>query len=295
MRKIFAIIGLIILTAIAWRGIWAFQKMKDTAWQERQLSTSDIATSTALDVSLEIPLKVAILGSVEKEIIDKIKKTVVGESSVVSIRKEIPVGSTHLRFSFNFPKHYPGTQLSLFINETKVYSIKGDAYKEGTWNNSEFIDIANFVGKEVILSFLLSSPSAAKQEILLDDLLIVEITEATEENMANKASVPFKVSTPLPGQYVASPLFVVGEADAYWFPEGWFEIVLYDANNNAISLANANATIIPLMPSKDGRIPFASRELKFSKPTTNTGYLVLKKHESAKSDAGDYKIPVRFR
>ncbi len=94
-------------------------------------------------------------------------------------------------------------------------------------------------------------------------------------------------------QVLSSPFLIQGKANVYWFPEGWFQIVLVDKNGNEITSINANASVYPLVPDKNGFIPFVG-QLSFHTSETE-GVLIFKENKSSKLSLGDYKIPVKLK
>lgn len=91
---------------------------------------------------------------------------------------------------------------------------------------------------------------------------------------------------------LTSPFFIKGEANFYWFPEGWFKIILVDEFGNEITSAPVRA-LSSLIPDKDRFMPFGG-EISFNTNKTN-GVLIFKKHEYSKLKLGDYKIPIKLK
>ncbi len=92
---------------------------------------------------------------------------------------------------------------------------------------------------------------------------------------------------------LTSPFFIQGEANSYWFPGGWFTIILVDEFGNEITSATMNAGVHPLIPNNDGFMPFGG-EISFDTNKTN-GILIFKEHKDSKLKLGDYKIPVKLK
>jgi hypothetical protein len=112
------------------------------------------------------------------------------------------------------------------------------------------------------------------------------------KNTDDKSKI-FKDISIAPSQVLDSPSVIQGKANAYWFPEGWFEINLVDESGNEISSTNANANAYPLIPDKEGFIPFVA-EISFSTNKAQ-GTLIFKEHDSSRLNSGDYTIPVKLK
>ncbi|MCX6785772.1 MAG: Gmad2 immunoglobulin-like domain-containing protein [Candidatus Komeilibacteria bacterium] len=82
-----------------------------------------------------------------------------------------------------------------------------------------------------------------------------------------------QVSYPVPNQIVASPLTITGQARGMWFFEASFPIELTDANGQTVASGLAQATSDWMT---ENFVPFTAT-LKFTKPQTSTGVLILKK------------------
>lgn len=101
-----------------------------------------------------------------------------------------------------------------------------------------------------------------------------------------------KVTAPIPNSLVKSPLVVDGEARGFWYFEASFPIRLYDADGKELAVAVAQARGEWMT---ENYVPF-SATLKFSKPTTATGALVLQKDNPSglPEHADEFRIPVKF-
>ena len=121
-----------------------------------------------------------------------------------------------------------------------------------------------------------------------------------------KAPVPvlnsdIRVSAPVSGALVTSPLSITGEARGTWFFEASFPIELFDANHHEILSADKNS-VAAFVAHAEGEwmtedfVPF-SATLDFTPPATDTGFLVLKKDNPSGLTEYDasVEIPVRFR
>lgn len=102
-----------------------------------------------------------------------------------------------------------------------------------------------------------------------------------------------RLSTPKISEFVESPLIVQGEARGYWFFEASFPMKLLDGNGREIGASIAQAQS-EWMTSEF--VPFHS-ELKFGKPETSIGTLVLEKDNPSglPENADELRIAVRFK
>jgi hypothetical protein len=91
-----------------------------------------------------------------------------------------------------------------------------------------------------------------------------------------------KITSPLPGQKLVSPLTITGEA-RLWYFEGSFPVVLKDANGKVLASGPAQAKGDWM---NENFVPFAIT-LNFSQPTTPTGTLTFKKDNPSGLPAND--------
>lgn len=101
-----------------------------------------------------------------------------------------------------------------------------------------------------------------------------------------------RLTTPLAGASVRSPLEIAGEARGSWFFEASFPVTLLDANGGVLARRPAQARGEWMT---EEFVPFDA-ELTFTQPTTSTGTLVLAKDNPsglAEHDA-EVRIAVRF-
>jgi hypothetical protein len=110
-------------------------------------------------------------------------------------------------------------------------------------------------------------------------------------NELEKADL-IKIDSPRPNAKVTSPLIVKGEARGTWFFEASFPVELYDANGKKI--ASGVAMTSENWMSEE----FVSYEVKltYEKPSTATGYLMLRKDNPSGLEENDdfLKVPVKF-
>lgn len=101
-----------------------------------------------------------------------------------------------------------------------------------------------------------------------------------------------EVASPLPNQKVASPLTVTGKARGSWYFEASFPVELKDAKGNVLVQTPAQAqsewTTLDFVPFKV--------TLTFSRPSTRTGVLILKRDNPSGLPQNDeqLQVPVAF-
>lgn len=113
----------------------------------------------------------------------------------------------------------------------------------------------------------------------------------TSEYRSIKGEI-IKVDVPLANAKISSPLTIKGEVKGDWSFEGSFPISLVDASGNELveSFATLNGEWMT-----SNHVPFTAN-LIFSKPTTTTGKLILKKDNPSDIRELDdsVEIPVKF-
>jgi len=114
------------------------------------------------------------------------------------------------------------------------------------------------------------------------------------ENIGNELdkSDLIRLSAPRPGATVTSPLTITGEARGNWYFEASFPVHITDANGNELGVVPAQAEGEWMTTEF---VPFKAR-LVFSEPTTETGFLILKKDNPSGLPEHDdeLKIPISF-
>lgn len=102
-----------------------------------------------------------------------------------------------------------------------------------------------------------------------------------------------RVTAPLPGALVASPLVVKGEARGNWYFEASFPVRLRDANGKELVAKPAQAQGEWMTTEF---VPFEVT-LNFAKPTTKTGTLILERDNPSglPEHAAQVEIPVTFK
>lgn len=139
---------------------------------------------------------------------------------------------------------------------------------------------------------MIITTSCKEEKSMKDTPPILEIRQKTERP-SDTLNELLRVENPAPGQLIASPLEITGEARGYWFFEAEAPTELLDGNLQKISETN----IIALGQwMTEGWVPF-SGIMKFEKPATEKGFLVfhkanasgLKKHEVRDT------VPVSFQ
>jgi len=101
-----------------------------------------------------------------------------------------------------------------------------------------------------------------------------------------------KIESPRPNATITSPLTIKGQARGSWFFEASFPVQLYDDNDKLI--VSTPATTSAEWMTEDFIDYLVT--LKFTKPSTKTGYLLLKKdNPSGLVENDDFlKVPVKF-
>ncbi len=102
-----------------------------------------------------------------------------------------------------------------------------------------------------------------------------------------------RVSMPVSGASVISPLSVSGEARGTWFFEASFPLVVLDSERREIAQSHAQANGEWMT---EDFVQF-SGTVEFIAPASDTGYIVFKKDNPSGDSARDasVEIPVRFR
>lgn len=115
--------------------------------------------------------------------------------------------------------------------------------------------------------------------------------QSSGDNSAEKQDL-IRVNSPKPGDTIASPVKITGEARGYWFFEASFPIKVKDAEGNELGIGIAQAQ------SEWMTEDFVAFEalVSFSKSPTGTGLLVLEKDNPSglPENADELRIPVIF-
>lgn len=101
-----------------------------------------------------------------------------------------------------------------------------------------------------------------------------------------------RLDNPSPGTKAESPLLISGQARGYWYFEASFPIKLIDAKGKELGSGIAQAQGDWMT---EDFVPFKAT-VKFTKPTTNYGTLVLKKDNPSGLPQNDdeLRVPVTF-
>ena len=112
------------------------------------------------------------------------------------------------------------------------------------------------------------------------------------ENILPVGNDKIKVSAPLPGAIVRSPLKVSGQARGNWYFEASFPVKLFDSDGKQLAVTPAQATGNWMTTDF---VPF-SATLIFDAPQTAAGMLVLEKDNPSGLPQNDdsISVPVRF-
>ena len=100
-----------------------------------------------------------------------------------------------------------------------------------------------------------------------------------------------RVDYPKPGDVISSPLVVKGEASGSWYFEASFPVVLEDGNGKVLAEGHADAKGDWMT---NDFVPFTAT-LKFTKPTSPTGTLILKKDNPSGLPEHDDELRVLVR
>ena len=121
---------------------------------------------------------------------------------------------------------------------------------------------------------------------------VPEIQQKNERSM-DAINDLLRVENPLPGQLIASPLEITGEARGYWFFEANATVELLDGNLQTIS--ETYITALSEWMTTDW-VPFTGT-IVFEKPETENGFLVLHKANASGLKEHDMSdtIPVKFQ
>lgn len=119
------------------------------------------------------------------------------------------------------------------------------------------------------------------------------------------AVVPYadliRVTAPVAGSLITSPLTVMGEARGTWYFEASFPVAILDAEHHEI--LNASGDAVAAVPAQaqgewmtENFVSFLAT-LDFTPPATDTGFVVFKKDNPSGLPEHDasVEIPVRFR
>ncbi|MBI2064781.1 MAG: hypothetical protein HYT62_01865 [Candidatus Yanofskybacteria bacterium] len=137
------------------------------------------------------------------------------------------------------------------------------------------LSVIFFLGRDVMDNFRMSAPT-------------VSPTMTVRSGIDNL----IRLEKPEPGQLISSPLTVKGEARGYWYFEASFPVRIYDADGVELGVIPAQAQDEWMT---DEFVPFEA-VLRFKKPATEAGTLVLQKDNPSglpENDA-ELRIPIRF-
>jgi putative hemolysin len=105
------------------------------------------------------------------------------------------------------------------------------------------------------------------------------------------------ITAPVKNSIISSPVIISGKAHGPWFFEGSFPVDVYDANDKLLGQKYASFVPSPEEPEwmTEDFVNF-SGTVEFSKPTTETGYILFKKDNPSDMRELDesYKLPVNF-
>lgn len=106
------------------------------------------------------------------------------------------------------------------------------------------------------------------------------------------------ISSPEPDEKISSPVTVSGKAVGGWFFEASFPVEVYDSNNKLLG-----SSPVQFVPKSDSDTWMTSDfvdfkgEIKFSQPTTESGYILFKKDNPSGNSAMDesFKLRITFK
>lgn len=134
--------------------------------------------------------------------------------------------------------------------------------------------------------FIFSWHSTSPVPVLKNNLPVAQITEKGNTDI-------IKISEPLSGAIIKSPLIVTGEARGNWYFEALFPVKLFDESGNQIAAVPAQAQG---EWTTENFVPFTAT-LDFTVPTSTWGVLVLQNDNPSgmQEKADSISIPVLFR
>lgn len=118
------------------------------------------------------------------------------------------------------------------------------------------------------------------------------VDEPTTPSDDTAHSDKIRVTSPVSGETVSSPLVVSGEARGYWFFEASFPVKLLDADGSLMAVVPAQAQGDWMT---EDFVPFTA-SIAFDVPTSGTGTLVLEKDNPSglPENADEIRLPVKF-
>jgi len=122
--------------------------------------------------------------------------------------------------------------------------------------------------------------------------IIYRVTYQQPQTTVPDKSNLIKVIKPSIGELISSPLIIEGEARGFWFFEDSFLVKLLDANGQLLARGRARALAEWMT---ENFVPFRA-ELKFEKPATQNGTLILEKDNPSglPENADELRLQIRF-
>ncbi len=116
--------------------------------------------------------------------------------------------------------------------------------------------------------------------------------QSNNTNTAPKTPADIRSTFPKPNQAVSSPLEITGEARGSWYFEATFPAQLVDANGKQLAMVPINAQGEWMT---NDFVPYKGT-ITFAKPTTSTGFLILKNSNASGLPESDkeLRIPIKF-
>ena len=125
----------------------------------------------------------------------------------------------------------------------------------------------------IFASFLSCNNSEKRKEKISVPASSEAVSKENPKNREKPTRDLIKITNPLPGQVIKSPLQIEGIARGVWFFEANFGIELTD--ENYLQITETYATALGEWMTEDW-VPFESN-LTFSKPKSKNGYLIFHK------------------
>ncbi len=157
------------------------------------------------------------------------------------------------------------------------------------------------IDKDTLITTLTTGADATFTDLKVGRTVVAEGTTFSDGSMkasqirvglGSSVSVDVKITSPVSGALVSSPLTVTGQARGNWFFEANIPVKLLDANRKVIAQIGGQAQGEWMTTDF---VPFTAT-LTFTKPTTKTGFLVISNDNPSGLPENDKSIefPVTF-
>ena len=137
------------------------------------------------------------------------------------------------------------------------------------------------------------APELPLRQTLLPTMVVTSPPIFLPLTPGQSPDAPARLTSPLPGEVINSPVTIEGEARGTWYFEASFPILLYDSDGTLLGTAIAQAQGDWMT---EDYVPFTAA-LEFSPPAADTGTLVLERSNPSglPENSGEIHIPIRFR